>query len=60
MPKGSGTVLFVYMNYFLTRNVSYSSNELDTFSVKTIGFQYMNYRKNLYIMYINVTFVKKM
>lgn len=60
MPKGSGTVLFVYMNYFLTRNDSYSLNEFNIFPVKTIEFQYMNYRKNIYIMYINVTFVKKM
>lgn len=49
MPKGSGTVLFVYMNYFLTRNDSYSLNELNIFPVKTIEFQYMNYRKkNIY------------
>lgn len=59
MPKGSRTVLFVYMNYFLTRNDSYSLNEFNIFPVKTIEFQYMNYRK-IYIMYINVTFVKKM
>lgn len=59
MPKGSGTVLLVYMNYFLTRNDLYSLNEFNIFPVKTIAFQYMNYRK-IYIMYINVTFVKKM
>lgn len=53
-------MLFVYMNYFLTRNDSYSLNEFNIFPVKTIEFQYMNYRKKIYIMYINVTFVKKM
>lgn len=36
MPKGSGTVLLVYMNYFLTRNDSYSLNEFNIFPVKTI------------------------
>lgn len=48
-----------YLYEFLTRNDSYSLNEFNIFPVKTIEFQYMNYRKNIYIMYINVTFVKK-
>lgn len=59
MPKGSEYHV-IYMNYFLTRNDSYSLNEFNIFPVKTIEFQYMDYRKNIYIMYINVTFVKKM
>lgn len=31
-----GTVLFVYMNYFLTWNDSYSLNEFNIFPVKTV------------------------
>jgi hypothetical protein len=50
MPKGSGTVLLVYMNYFLTRNDSYSFSEF-IFPVKTILFQYMNYREYIYNVY---------
>jgi hypothetical protein len=47
MPKGSGTVLFVYVNYFLARNDSYSFNEF-IFPIKKILFQYMNYREYIY------------
>lgn len=49
MPKGSGTMSFVHMNYFLTRNDLYSLNEFNIFPVKTIAFQHMNYRKNIYV-----------
>lgn len=56
--QGAAVLWYSLYELLFNRNDSCSLNEFNIFPVKTIEFQYMNYRK-IYIMYKSVTFVKK-